>query len=314
MRAALLAALLLTAAPAQDARSEAGRSAANTLTVPLGSRATAMGDSYVAVDGSVDSLGYNPAGLSRIKRPVLETTYTHGIIDDHFSFTGYAHPMSFGVLSAGALYYDAGTINLNLSNGTTGRRKAQQDMVGLLNASVPLPMGFSAGATGKFYRFELAEEAKASGAAIDLGVLWHSPVKGLNLGAAIQNMGPDVKFEQEGDPLPMTERFGAAYLLDFEKAGGSNDPTRTGFTKFLFTADGIKPRDGQLYAGLGLELDMPLGGATQAALRFGYLFNRDIDSVTAGIGFREKRFVFDYALGVKRAISNVHSFSVGVQF
>ena len=43
------------------------------------------------------------------------------------------------------------------------------------------------------------------------------------------------------------------------------------------------------------------------------MFNSDVDSVSLGLGWREGRFLFDYALGVKKAVGNAHHFSLGVR-
>lgn len=303
---------LLAAASPPLPRAEAGRTAAGTLKRPIGARAIAMAESFAAPDGGLDSVGFNPAGLSRMKRPALQTSYSHGAVDDRFSFGGYAHPLPWGVVSAGFLYYDAGTIALNLSDGTRDNRKAQQDMAALAGLSLPLPAGFSAGGLAKVYRLELAEEARAAGYALDAGLIWHAPVKGVNLGASLQNLGPDVKFEQEGDPLPLTSRLGAAYLLELGRHGPLDSPYT--FTKFLATADAIQVRGEKIAAGLGFEMYMPLAAHSHAALRAGYLFNRDLDAFSLGLGFKDKRFIMDYALGVRRALNKTHHVTLGVQF
>ena len=306
---AALAALLC----ARPCAAEAGRTAASTLRRSLGSRAVALGEAYAAVEGGPSSMGYNPAALSGLQRPALETTYVQGIVDDHFGFMGYAHPASGATWMLGAAYYDAGRIRISLSNGFTDTRNAQQDMVALGGLSLPLGRGLSAGGLFKVFRLTLADEARAGGYAGDAGLLWRTPLRGLNLGASAQNLGPEVKFEKEGDPLPLTTRFGAAYLLDLERAGLLQEASYV-FTRFLLTADGIKVREERLAAGLGLEMGMPLGAGAQAALRFGYVLNRDLDSFTFGIGLAEKRFSLDYALAVKRAINNAHHFTFGVRF
>lgn len=313
MRRLAACALLAALARPGSLGAEGGTTAAQTLRRPLGARAIALGEAYAAADGGVDSLGYNPAGTASAKKPALESSYTHGIIDDKFSFTGYLHPAPFGTISAGLLYYDAGSIHLSLSNGTNETRKAQQDLAALFGLAVPLPGGLSAGILAKAYRFELAEEARATGFAADAGLIWHTPLSGLNLGASLQHLGPDVKFEQEGDPLPLTTRFGAAYRI-----GGEDDQVKTGeasrFTQFLVTADMVKVRQERLAASAGLEMSMPLGSAGRAALRGGYLVNRDLDALSVGVGLREGRFSFDYAVSVKRQVQNAHHVTLGYHF
>jgi hypothetical protein len=148
---------------------------------------------------------------------------------------------------------------------------------------------------------------------MDAGAHWATPARGLAFGAAIQNAGPNVKFEQEGDPLPLTFRGGAAYTLDLRSAGGLKDAAVT-FDRFLFTAEAIQVRNEKLAAATGIEMHMPFGSESFGALRFGYLFNRSVDAFSMGIGFKEGRFLLDYALGVKKEVTNTHHFSIGVLF
>lgn len=306
-----LAALLL-AALAGSARGEPSINGASILARPLGARPVAMADAFCAVDGGLDSLTYNAAGLATIRRPELRTDYAHGLFQDNFSFLGFAAPVKAVTLSAGAAYYDAGTISLNLSNGFTGAVKAEQDWVGLFGAAFALPRGFSVGGMAKYYHLTLAQQATASGGAFDAGAIWHSPLHGLNFAAAAQNLGPSVKFEQEGDPLPLTLRAGVAYLLELHRFTSLHESPVV-FDRFLFTAESIMLRNDKPAVATGLEMRLPFGGDNYGALRFGYLFNRDIDSLSLGIGFKEGRFLLDYALGVKKAVGNDHHFSLGVR-
>ena len=312
-RPALFALVVLTTLPRLHA--EPGLTGAGTLQRPLSARAVGMAEAFAAVDGGLDSLGYNPAGLARLARPELETTYLHGMANDDFGFLGYAHPLPGATITGGLVYYNGGSIDLNPSGGTPQTVTAEQDMVGLLSLGVALGWGLCAGATGKFYRLELAEQARASGFAGDLGALWHTPLKGLNLGASLQNLGPDVKFEQAADPLPVTTRFGAAYAFDltgyrYFKEGGY------GFSRFLLTADAVKVRDDSTWLpATGLEMGMSFGEQGSGALRFGYMFGQDLANFTFGVGIREGRWRLDYALGLMRAdIRPTNQFSLGVGF
>lgn len=295
------------------AAAEAGRTAASTLRKPLAARAAALGGAFTAVEGGTASLGHNPAGAAYVKSPELGSLYTQGIVDDKFTFLGYAHPLSFGVLTAGLVYYDAGVIELNLSNGLRARRSAQQDVVAMGGLSLPLSGGLSAGGQIKAMRLELAGEARASGYAADLGALWRTPLNGLSLGASLLNAGPDVKFESEADPLPLTTRLGAAYAFNLADVGLLKDAT-FGFSNLLFSGDLVKVRDESLAVSAGLEMGMNMVDYGQLWLRLGYLFGRELDSLTVGVGMREGRWSFDYALGVMKTVQNVHNLSLGIRF
>ena len=64
-----------------------------------------------------------------------------------------------------------------------------------------------------------------------------------------------------------------------------------------------------------LEMGMGLGEDGYGALRFGYLFSRDISNFTLGVGFRQGRWRLDYALGVGRAdVASTHHVTVGARF
>ena len=309
MRRELLA-CALTLACAASARAAAS-TAGITLRRPVSARAAALAESYAAVAGGASSLGANPAGLVGARCPELESAFTSGILDDAFGFLGYAHPVSAGVLAAAVAYYDAGKVELVFPGGAQETRAAQRDIVGQAGWAKDLGAGFSAGVLGKFYRFELAQEARASGFAADGGLQWAVPLRGLRLGASVSNLGPGVKYESESNPLPLTARFGAAWTL----ASRPPDPAQndTG-TRLTLLADGVKVRDEKAYGSVGGEFGIEVGSSMELALRAGWAFNHGSDGAAFGLGVREGRFTLDYALAAKRELGNVHHVSLGVRF
>ena len=311
MRRPLLLAALTLALPA-SARAAAVTGGA-TLRRTVSVRAIALGESYAAIAGGVDSLSSNPAGAAGAARPELETTFASGVIDDSFGFLGYAHPTRIGVLSAAAAYYDAGKILLTFPGGAQETRVAQRDMVAQTGWATNLGAGFSAGVLGKFYRFELAQEARATGAAGDAGLQWATPLPGLRLGAAMQNMGPSLKFESESDPLPLTTRFGAAWTFNFRPKSEVEGSYSTG-TRLTFLADGVKVRDEKMASSAGGEFVLDVDDSTSLALRGGWIFGRALDGASFGAGVREGRFTVDYALAAKRSLGNVHHVGLGIRF
>ena len=291
--------------------SDAG-AALSTLRKPLSARASSLGEAYAAVPGGVSSLGTNPAGLAAAKRPQLETNFQSGVLDDTFGFFGWGQPLPLGTAAAGLSYYDGGKVELVFPGGRTEARQAARDFVGHLAWAVSLPWGISAGAMGKFFTFELAEEAKASGAALDAGAQWATPLKGLTLGGAMQNAGPGVAFERDRDPLPLTLRGGASY----QWVGATSPDTEIAAPstiRALTTAEAIKTRDERVVGAAGAEIGMDFGLLT-LSLRGGFRFNTNSDGPTFGLGMRERRFTLDYALGDKRGLGHVHNASFGVRF
>lgn len=302
---AALAFLFALAAPAAAAGSP-------TLRRSLSARSAAMADAYSAVADGISSLGTNPAGLAAALRPQLDTTYTSGVLDDTFGFLGWAQPLPLGVAAAGLSYYDAGKVELHFTGGRSETRSAQRDFVGHLAWGLTLPGGLSVGAAGKYYRFELAQEARAAGFAGDVGAQWKTPIKGLTFGAALQNAGPDVRFEVESDPLPLTARGGASW--SWASAAAKDVESYLTVTRLLASAEAIKVRDEALIGALGSELAMDFGADTSIALRAGWRLNADYANLTLGIGMREGRFTLDYTMAEKRTLGQTHYAGLGVRF
>jgi len=308
MRAALAAALLALASRAGAASSATG---GVLLRHPLSARAAALGSALAALDAGTDSLGVNPAGVAALPRPELLSTFASGVADDSFGFLGYAHPLGLGVASAGLTYYDAGSVDLVSAGGATSRVSAENDYVGSLSWAMPLFGGLSAGATAKYYRFTLAQSASATGFAGDAGVQWATPVRGLRLGAAVQNAGPGVKYESASDPLPLTGRAGAAWTLVLSNAVEEAYVTGSALT---LSADAVKVRgEGAAPVAAG-EFALSFGPATSVAVRTSYTMNQSADGVAFGVGVREGRFAADYAFVTKRDLGNVQDVSLRVRF
>ena len=307
-RTLLAAALALAPAAALGASASNG---APVLRRPLSARAAGLGEAFAAVDGGADSLGSNPAGAASVKRPELLTTFTSGISDDAFGFLGYAHPTKAGVALAGLAYYDAGTFNAVDVNGAQTTVVAERDYVGTFGWAAPLGGGLAVGALAKVYRFTLAQSASATGFAGDAGARWASPLRGLSLGASLQNLGAGVKFESASDPLPLTARGGAAWTIESPVEG---EVTYYRGTRVLLTADAVKVRDEAATGATGAEFSLDMGGGTEISLRGSYVFSSGNGGPSFGFGLREGRFVGDYALLSKRDLGSVQNISLGVRF
>ncbi len=305
----VLAAGLMTASLASAEYS--GTTGGQTLQRLVPARPTALGEAFTAIGGDIDAITVNPAGVAKIPGKAISTTYQKAFADQSFGSLMYAHPISFGSLFVGGGYFDAGTIDINQTDGTNERRRAQQDVVGMAGFALGRHTPFSLGVTGKFLRSELAEEATAEVAAFDAGLQWETPVNNLVLGAAAQNMGPDIEYEQEGDPLPSAFRGGISYDLDPAELGWVKDFPY----QFLLTVDGIKTKDedGGVLAGLEVTRLLEfLEKEGSAAIRGGYRSDRE--TVTAGIGFMVGNIAFDYAVAIIADLDELHRFTLSYRF
>lgn len=295
---------------------EGGVTALSVLERVLDGRAAGLGGAFAGVPAHIGALQYNPAGLAGIKKRSAAMTYTPGLGGGQIGLLSYAHPWKLGngVLGGSVQYYNSGSINLNLSDGTTGKVTAEEDMaVQATYAFEPLP-NLSLGSSFKFVRSELAEMAEATAALFDFGALWRAPIRGLSLGTAYQNFGPDIKYEEEGDPPPRTVRYGLSYLtpkIDSTRLDSSSD---AGNMDFRFCADMVHALEQEPSPRLGVEMGLEPFVVNRVDVRVGWALNRVVDSMTFGVGFREGQFLLDYAVGPSRDLALTHQVTLSTTF
>jgi hypothetical protein len=162
------------------------------------------------------------------------------------------------------------------------------------------------GVSGKLIRSTLAEQYSAVAFAGDIGYYMESPETGLRFGLSALNMGTEMKFIEEGDPLPLTVRTGFSWSPDFGRRTRVRDERN-----LLLALDGdYLPGDRQWHANFGAEY-IPLSGYS---IRVGYRFNRDLAGVTFGFGgdFRDMRLA--YSWGMQDSLSDVHRISITYRF
>ena len=306
--------ILFALSLAVPAAAEPGLTAVPFLQRALGARASGMGSAFVAVQDSIDSMQYNPGALGTLRAPSLTSTYLNGFGSTTYGFLGYAHPSRYGTFATGALYYNAGSIDLNLSNGTTGRVTAEEDTAWTLSYALALTRRLSLGATYRFLRLSLAETAHATSSQSDLGVLWSPPIKYLSLGAAYQYLGPDIRFENVGDPSPKTLRYGLA--LRFPDINAKRIDPSVDLDAFDTTvaADMVQTLHEKKSPRMGAEFGLRPALLTRVAIRTGWIFNRDSESFTFGAGLQHGDLSFDYAFGRARDLDNAQQLTLTYRF
>jgi hypothetical protein len=291
---------------------EAGRTGAILLTRTLDARAAGLGQALTADAGDVGDFHFNPAGMARLDYPVVSATYQNGLLDDSLGVINYAHNTEFGSWFVGASALDAGTIDINQSDGTTFSRHAEQDAAGTLGVAFGRNGPWSVGLSATYFRSELAQTATAASIAGDAGLYWSTPLPGLQLAAAIQNVGSDLKYDQEKESLPTSERVGAAYVLDLQESLRTPDIFKC---RYLLLVDGVKTKNDNLTYNAGLEVRKRINSDITpgwACLRGGYI--AATKAVAIGVGFNLWNVSLDYALNIVSDINNTHRITLGYHF
>jgi hypothetical protein len=139
-----------------------------------------------------------------------------------------------------------------------------------------------------------------------VGVVADLPLPGLAAGVSASNIGGELKFIDEGDPLPLAVRGGVAYMLPF---GGETN-------ELMVAVDGVKFNDrDDVMVNSGVEYWF----MKTIAARAGYKGNYDQDGLTGGLGFRYSPaanlgLLADYAYADMGVFGATHRITVGMQF
>lgn len=148
--------------------------------------------------------------------------------------------------------------------------------------------------------------------ALDAGLIYHTPLKRLTLGAALTNLGPNISYidAPQSDPLPRNMAVGFAYKI-FNTP--YNNLTVTGeLNKQLV---GLKESFGTELTEAIRNMGLEYWYGTFVALRAGYIYDKegDIRAATFGAGLQYNRFRFDFAYipaSERHVLGNTMRFSI----
>ncbi|MBI3579178.1 MAG: PorV/PorQ family protein [Ignavibacteriales bacterium] len=181
-----------------------GTAAATELLIPVGARDLAMGGSSLATTSGVDAIYWNPAGLVRMKSSAegMFSSMTYiGDIGVSYGAVGASFG-EFGAVGLSVKSLNFGSIPLTTNDdpeNISGRFFSPTYVTVGLSYSRGLTEAVGVGVTLKVVS-EQIERASASGFALDFGIQYSGlvGVKGVNLGVALKNVGPQMKYDGPG--------------------------------------------------------------------------------------------------------------------
>lgn len=280
----------------------AGTTAANFLSVGVGARNIAMGETG-ATDTSVTAAYWNPAGLAVL--PAAEAGFMHArwFEDVTLSYLAYARPLSFGTLGFSADYLSMDSIDKIDNTGTpVGQSFKPSDMA--LTVSYARVLGRVPCGVSFKYISSTIDDASATAVAADAGVLLDPFLPpSLSAGVSVRNAGTGMTFVNDAFALPFNVRLGLSWRAA---------------PRLTVAADANVPAEAATTGHLGAEYRLPAGKnitiAPRAGYRTGLTSMGGLAGLTAGIGVAVNAVSFDYAMVSYGDIDAAHRISLSYRF
>ncbi|MBI1979727.1 MAG: PorV/PorQ family protein [Elusimicrobia bacterium] len=290
-------------------RKTVGTTGAKFLRLGVNARAIAMGEAYTAVSDGSDSVYWNPAGLDRVEGNSISFMHASYLQTIAYDFASYAKRIGdAGTLGVGVQYVNVGSIDETNEFGVNVGQFQPSHMAVSIGWGSRFTRiiekggeGFSWGIAGKFIRSRIIETAVAGAA--DLGVGWH-PTEESALSVSVQNIGSNLKFKDESDPLPIVVKVGSSYRIR---------------QRLLLALDADFPRDNDPSGAFGLEYVKPISGEMWLAGRGGFNTTTiteisGLSSLSAGAGFGWRSYSIDFAWVPFGNLGNTYRVSLSAKF
>jgi hypothetical protein len=300
---------------AAEIHEDAGTTGAAFLKFDAGSRPVAMGGAFAGLANDVNTIYWNPAGLTSLREREFTAMQNFSFADINNNYIGYAQPLG-GKGTWGASFLGAFT-EIERRRGPTDEPDSTVTVGGFaagLSLAYALSPELSIGGTAKAIsqQFDIEDSL---GAAADVGVLFRLMDNRIGVGVSAQNLG----FLDTDEDLPMNVRGGVAYQI-------RSKPTPE------------DPRPPQDIFALVADVDAPLlsgyptfhVGAENwfydvLAIRAGYSVSKGENprnGLTVGVGLRRRgeasleniNFQFDYAFVPDEDVGDAHRISLLLRF
>ncbi|MBI2385942.1 MAG: PorV/PorQ family protein [Elusimicrobia bacterium] len=293
--------LLAVGLPVFLASSALGGETASFLDIGTGARGLGMGGAYTALADDANALYWNPARLSRLEKREFTANHAAMFESTRFDFLAYAHPTSQGTFAAGLTYLSQGKIDGRDSLGRPTSNFNASDAA--VSAAYARKLDFAQiGASVKYIRSHIGS-TEAQTVAADVGA--GREFGRLAVGAALRNLGPGLKFEDQRNDLPLRLAVGTAYKFEGGHAAAAEIVSG--------------PRGAGTDAALGGEYQvvkniyLRAGYTTRTAITGGSGFDA-ARGLTMGLGFRNEKWGLDYAVLPSGELGRSHRFTLAIRW
>src|ERR1035437_953108 len=168
-----------------------GISTAEFLKIGVGSRASALGDAFVAIANDASALYWNPAGLVQFTENQVIFSHNMWVVDINHDFAGAVYHLdetnAFGVAFTSLSMQDM-PVTTEFQPTGTGEYFGFSDIALALSYSRKMTDQFSFGGTVRYIE-ETLDKLKMRGFMIDLGTFYWTGLGTTRFAVAVSNFG-----------------------------------------------------------------------------------------------------------------------------
>lgn len=301
---------------AVDIHDSAGTAGAAFLKIEPGSRPVGMGGAFTGLANDINTIFWNPAGLTSVHTRELTAMQHFSFVDINNQSIGYAQPAKRFVWGASFL---GSFTEIERRVGPSETPDSTVTVGGFATGlSIAYPLGSSTaiGGSAKLISQQL-DIQNIYGIAADLGLITRLLDDHLGIGLTVQNAG----VLSGGENLPMALRAGFAYRTWKESEMEGKEAMQPS-ELWTLVADAHLPLiDANPSFHLGIERWFYDAVAARIGYRIG-LNENPSDGLSIGIGVRRRGlnslanigFQFDYAFVPDAFVGNSHRISVITRF
>ncbi len=254
--------------------SKAGSAGLQFLKIGVGAKECALGEASLAVSKGVNSIFWNPAGIAYVDKRAATFSYSGWLLDiEHSAFAAAMSVGKFGVIGVSGIYmgvpeFEETTV---LQQSGTGRMVSANDMAVGLAFARRFTDKLSMGAQVRYVKEQLDQDS-FSNVLLDIGAIYETGFRHLQIAVAAQHFGPDIKMLRDKFRMPLLFKLGLA-----------DDIVHTENNRLTLIVDLIHPTDNTERMSFGLEY----GFFDWVFLRTGYRLNSDLGEWSFGGGLHQ---------------------------
>ncbi len=292
----------------------AGISTAQFLKIGVGGRATAMGESFIAISDDASALYWNPAGIAQFSKNQLIISHNVWVADINNDFIGAVYHLdddnSFGA-SLTAVTMDDMPVTTEFAPFGTGEYFGYTDIAVSITYARKMTKQFSFGGSVKYIE-ETMDKLKMRGVMIDLGTYYRTGLGSTRFAVTVSNFGselaPDGQVTLVGNrEVDEWQSFAPPTIF---RIGFALEPYESEEHRVTTSIQLNHPNDNSENVAIGAEY----AWQKMFFLRGGYKFNVDEQNFSFGLGIQVPisiaEFSFDYAFTNFERLGSAHRFSL----